>query len=327
MTSKVLFIAILALCTALAAPTFDSAHDPRATQPAKSKSICLRQENIDPPPQLQIDEIDTLLPTALDTSPQALSTTFTIPEDNQYPFSFSYITSPVSNPTLEQTTTVTIIMDEPTTITVPAEPKTITEFITVTPSTSAMPPPTTSRSTPDADMAPPKAVWIAPGNMSDLSSFHVSKYAGGKQNMKVVTGIPAKASATSKAAMAAAAAVAADPSLPQWDNASAALQLLFPENSIDPANEPQGGAEFYAAPIDISDARNVTFRYSVFFPANFDWVLAGKLPGLYGGHTGCSGGNAALDCFSTRLMWRQNGAGELYLVCVFRLATLTPDEV
>jgi len=130
--------------------------------------------------------------------------------------------------------------------------------------------------------------------------------------MKVVTGIPAKASATSKAA----AAVAADPSLPQWDNASTALQLLFPENSIDPANEPQGGAEFYAAPIDISDARSVTLQYSVFFPADFDWVLAGKLPGLYGGHTGCSGGNAALDCFSTRLMWRQNGAGELYLVCV-----------
>ena len=141
--------------------------------------------------------------------------------------------------------------------------------------------------------------------------------------MKVVTGIPAKASATSKAAVAAAAA--ADPSLPQWDNASAALQLLFPENSIDPANEPQGGAEFYAAPIDISNAQSVTFRYSVFFPVDFDWVLAGKLPGLYGGHTGCSGGNAALDCFGTRLMWRQNGAGELYLVCVFRFAMMILD--
>ncbi|KAJ3509201.1 hypothetical protein NLJ89_g5352 [Agrocybe chaxingu] len=74
-----------------------------------------------------------------------------------------------------------------------------------------------------------------------------------------------------------------------------------------------GGAEFYASPIDISGARNVTLRYSVFFPVDFDWVLAGKLPGLYGGHTGCSGGNAALDCFSTRLMWRADGAGELYL--------------
>ncbi|KAF8162746.1 polysaccharide lyase family 14 protein, partial [Crassisporium funariophilum] len=91
------------------------------------------------------------------------------------------------------------------------------------------------------------------------------------------------------------------------------IQLLFPAGSINPAQKPQGGAEFYATPIDISKARNVTMKYSVFFPASFDWVLAGKLPGLYGGHTGCSGGNAALDCFSTRLMWRQGGAGELYL--------------
>jgi len=53
--------------------------------------------------------------------------------------------------------------------------------------------------------------------------------------------------------------------------------------------------------------------YSVFFPADFDWIKCGKLPGLFGGRAGCSGGDAALDCFSTRLMWRPNGAGELYL--------------
>ena len=47
---------------------------------------------------------------------------------------------------------------------------------------------------------------------------------------------------------------------------------------------------------------------------DFEWVLAGKLPGLYGGHTACSGGDEALDCFSTRLMWREGGMGELYLV-------------
>jgi len=51
----------------------------------------------------------------------------------------------------------------------------------------------------------------------------------------------------------------------------------------------------------------------VFFPAGFDFVKGGKLPGLYGGRPGCSGGDPALDCFSTRLMWRTNGAGELYL--------------
>ncbi|KAI0713624.1 hypothetical protein C8Q76DRAFT_731980 [Earliella scabrosa] len=37
------------------------------------------------------------------------------------------------------------------------------------------------------------------------------------------------------------------------------------------------------------------------------------MPGLYGGHDGCSGGDDALGCFSTRLMWRGGGVGELYL--------------
>ena len=31
-----------------------------------------------------------------------------------------------------------------------------------------------------------------------------------------------------------------------------------------------------------------------------------------GGHPECSGGSAALDCFSTRYMFRTNGMGELY---------------
>ncbi|KIO25566.1 polysaccharide lyase family 14 protein, partial [Tulasnella calospora MUT 4182] len=76
---------------------------------------------------------------------------------------------------------------------------------------------------------------------------------------------------------------------------------------------PQGGADFYAAPLDISKSNNVSMSYSVFFPKNFDFVLGGKLPGLYGGRPGCSGGDPAEDCFSTRLMWRKGGAGELYL--------------
>ena len=154
--------------------------------------------------------------------------------------------------------------------------------------------------------------------MSDLSSFNVTKFASGKQNLKIVTGIPAKASATSKAT----ATAPADPFLPQWDNASAAMQLFYPEGSINPGNEPKGGAEIYASPLDISNARSATLQYSAFFPVDFDWVLGGKMPGLYGGHSGCSGGNAALDCFSTRLMWRQGGAGELYLVRMFNLAKL-----
>lgn len=97
------------------------------------------------------------------------------------------------------------------------------------------------------------------------------------------------------------------------------MQLLYPAGSSAPSTKPQGGADFYAAPLNLRAAQNVTLAYSVFFPADFDWVLAGKLPGIYGGHETCSGGDSALSCFSTRLMWRAGGIGELYLVCGFTM--------
>lgn len=93
-----------------------------------------------------------------------------------------------------------------------------------------------------------------------------------------------------------------------------ALQVLYPAGSYVPsAAPPLGGTGFYAAPLDLSRASRVILEYQVYFPAGFKFVKGGKLPGLYGGHTSCSGGNPATDCFSTRLMWRQNGAGEAYL--------------
>jgi len=56
--------------------------------------------------------------------------------------------------------------------------------------------------------------------------------------------------------------------------------------------------------------------YELAFDTGFDWVKGGKLPGLRGGPNpdGCSGGNKpnGSDCFSTRIMWRTNGAGEVY---------------
>lgn len=56
-------------------------------------------------------------------------------------------------------------------------------------------------------------------------------------------------------------------------------------------------------------------EYKIYFPNNFDFVKGGKLPGLYGGDIkeGCSGCVHSNKCFSTRLMWRKNGNGEIYL--------------
>jgi hypothetical protein len=53
----------------------------------------------------------------------------------------------------------------------------------------------------------------------------------------------------------------------------------------------------------------------VLFPGNFDFRLGGKLPGMHGGNLMCSGSKMlpnGTNCFSTRLMWRENGAGEVY---------------
>jgi len=152
--------------------------------------------------------------------------------------------------------------------------------------------------------------WAAPKFFTDLSAFNITHFAAGRDNLEVVAGITLGVEDTIH--------VDDTSSWTLLTNASAMLRLFYPKDSINPARWPQGGSEFYAAPLDVSKASNVTFEYKVFFPSDFEWVKGGKLPGLYGGHTGCSGGNAALDCFSTRLMWRTGGAGELYLVSPVR---------
>ncbi len=91
------------------------------------------------------------------------------------------------------------------------------------------------------------------------------------------------------------------------------LSIFYPRNSYTPSELPVGGTQFYAqTPFDLSRATSVTLNYSVFFPASYDFVQGGKLPGLYGGDEGCGGGNSAQSCWSTRMAWRTNGTGELY---------------
>jgi hypothetical protein len=133
--------------------------------------------------------------------------------------------------------------------------------------------------------------------MTDLSSLKITYFPSGQQNVKLVSSLPYVSSRTSN------------------EEDQSLLQVLYPAHSINPARNPVGGASFYASPLELSSATNVSLQYSIFFPTDFNWVRGGKLPGLYGGRTGCSGGTDAKDCFSTRLMWRSGGIGELYLVC------------
>jgi len=68
---------------------------------------------------------------------------------------------------------------------------------------------------------------------------------------------------------------------------------------------------------DIETAKEAVVKYQVKFPDGFQFALAGKLPGLYGGDDpktagSCAGGHHDDSCWSARLMWREQGKGELY---------------
>lgn len=69
----------------------------------------------------------------------------------------------------------------------------------------------------------------------------------------------------------------------------------------------KAGAHFRAAPKGVFPARAATLSYKVFFPADFDFVKGGKLPGLWGGAPGAGGGDWNDDGYSLRVMFREGG--------------------
>ncbi|WWC63459.1 uncharacterized protein I303_106062 [Kwoniella dejecticola CBS 10117] len=108
------------------------------------------------------------------------------------------------------------------------------------------------------------------------------------------------------------------------------LRIEYPQGSY---SKKTGGTQFYANPLTSTNAKvsssssssntsttgqyeRMMLSYDVWFPTGYAWNQGGKLPGLRGGpdSRGCSGGNETdgTTCFSTRLMWRPSGAGEVY---------------
>ncbi|GAB4823472.1 hypothetical protein N2152v2_010518 [Parachlorella kessleri] len=99
-------------------------------------------------------------------------------------------------------------------------------------------------------------------------------------------------------------------------NAEPVLIVMYPQGSWAPSGHPPGGALFYAypfgdgVPISYTEA---TLEYDVYLPPDFEFIKGGKLPGLGGGPRGCGGGVDPIDCWSVRVMWRREGAGEAYM--------------
>ena len=177
-------------------------------------------------------------------------------------------------------------------------------------------------------------IWNSPVQYDDLASFGVRKLAYGADNIAFVTGsLPITApvrhlvedlldlgSNLLDGGFRNSISPESDGSWPAPNTSTTLMQVKFPAGSINPGanRDLRGGAGFYALPVQLAGtlptAMSVSFAYSVYFPPDFDWVKGGKLPGLWGGDPTCSGGNSAMKCFSTRLMWRAGGEGELYLV-------------
>ena len=95
------------------------------------------------------------------------------------------------------------------------------------------------------------------------------------------------------------------------------LRVHLQRGGIDPGSMqrrglPRSGSGFKARLI-AGGSEQATLRYRLRFAPGFDFVRGGKLPGMLGGN-GPSGGRMpdGHDGFSLRLMWRQQGQGEVY---------------
>lgn len=95
------------------------------------------------------------------------------------------------------------------------------------------------------------------------------------------------------------------------------LRAAYPAGSASPTvtrtdKVPVGGGQFFAD-LGLKPCDHLHLRYHVRFAKGFDFVKGGKLPGLFGGSVG-TGGHIpdGENGFTTRGMWRKNGAGEIY---------------
>ncbi|GAA5966249.1 hypothetical protein JCM8115_006425 [Rhodotorula mucilaginosa] len=90
------------------------------------------------------------------------------------------------------------------------------------------------------------------------------------------------------------------------------LQMEYPKGSYSGSDS--GGVGGLQLAVYGEGQNRAILSYEVGFNKGFDFVKGGKLPGLYGGDTNahCTGGQNSETCFSLRLMWRQDGQGEVY---------------
>ncbi len=90
----------------------------------------------------------------------------------------------------------------------------------------------------------------------------------------------------------------------------AVLEVSLPKGSIRPQarSTTAGGIGFDWQPGGITGAKAACLSYNVFLPEDFDFKRGGTLPGIHGTATADSKGKPS---FTTRVMWRDRGEGEI----------------
>ena len=88
----------------------------------------------------------------------------------------------------------------------------------------------------------------------------------------------------------------------QWESSPNSMRIVYSSAIADPDAPSQGGVGLSSQQIGSGEANNASLEYSLYFPADFDFVKGGKLPGLYGGPKGCSGRNQGPECVSSTIV-------------------------
>lgn len=100
-----------------------------------------------------------------------------------------------------------------------------------------------------------------------------------------------------------------------YDSGKEAIRVLYSKGSWAPSageTDGYGGFNFYASPATFP-TNEACLQYNLKFEQNFDWVKGGKLPGMWIGNIGASGGNHDVNGYSYRSAWHANGAAQAYL--------------
>lgn len=80
------------------------------------------------------------------------------------------------------------------------------------------------------------------------------------------------------------------------------------------------GVGFHAAPRHMFPTLHARVSYKVYFPEDFDWVKGGKLPGLFIGNPGASGGHWDYKAGSARVTWQRDGIACVYIYIPLQVA-------